>query len=357
MDTLKPFEQNALAAVRKKAKATEAQDTLAIHACLRQAGVDGVEARRLVQKLLGCCEVTLNFHPDRYDGGGRLVIDGLMADGAYSSQFATGTTNGGKTAFSGGQRDLWERTLFSGAYHGGTAAGHGRPKYGALNILGYRDGASARFGSCFLTLRPHVLARCTFAYGDSVTNPEALGTADAWMAVLRALLEDVARSGRFLNRPNQTVKDAVGHILSLGQEHPQVLGRNMDDCIEAHVHGPLCLQEDVACLYLDESFLHGEIHSKALCLSARYGIAVHSIPERRVRVSDMDSAFRGEAIPLLARKIVAWFGVQSGEINAEIIGRASRDSIDHPQAWLDVGIEAALFQYFKQLWHTVAAFG
>lgn len=48
--------------------------------------------------------VTLNFHPE-------LVLDRLVHDGVYRSQFVTGTSNGGLTAHPGGDRWRWESRL------------------------------------------------------------------------------------------------------------------------------------------------------------------------------------------------------------------------------------------------------
>jgi Protein of unknown function (DUF3626) len=47
--------------------------------------------------------VTLNFHPDRLVGG-LLVLEAIGRDGVYRSQFETGTSNGGLTAYPGGDR-------------------------------------------------------------------------------------------------------------------------------------------------------------------------------------------------------------------------------------------------------------
>lgn len=47
--------------------------------------------------------VTLNFHPDRLVSmGGLLVLEAMGRDGRYRSQFETGTSNGGLTAYPGG---------------------------------------------------------------------------------------------------------------------------------------------------------------------------------------------------------------------------------------------------------------
>jgi len=109
-------------------------------------------------------KVTLNFHPDTIVSG-VTTIEWLAREGVYRSQFETGISNGGLTAHPGGDRWSWESRIFGGAYD--TCGGPDlslRPKYGALNYLSDPVGASRRFGSCHLRLRPHVLARTTFCY-------------------------------------------------------------------------------------------------------------------------------------------------------------------------------------------------
>ena len=103
--------------------------------------------------------VTLNFHPDT-EASGTTTIERLARDGVYRSQFETGTSNGGMTAYPGGARWAWERRIFGAAYDSEDLSL--RPKYGALNYRADAVGGSRRFGSCHLRLRPDVLARTTF---------------------------------------------------------------------------------------------------------------------------------------------------------------------------------------------------
>ncbi|MEB9897169.1 DUF3626 domain-containing protein [Bacillus cereus] len=89
--------------------------------------------------------VTVNFHPDRLFADGLLVVEGLLRDGVYRSQFETGVTSASPTAYSGGDR--WERRLFGGAYHPAGVAHRERPKYGALNLMQHpHGGAPGRTG-------------------------------------------------------------------------------------------------------------------------------------------------------------------------------------------------------------------
>jgi len=46
-------------------------------------------------------DVDVHLHPDRMVGG-RTVVEALVADGVYRSQWETGTSNGGLTATPGG---------------------------------------------------------------------------------------------------------------------------------------------------------------------------------------------------------------------------------------------------------------
>lgn len=130
-------------------------------------------------------------------------------------------------------------------------------------------------------------------------------------------------------------------------------GGALDEYIEAHIHGRIILETDVAALYLDDSFRATELECKARELCRRFRIELHFIPERHVKIEEIDDLFRGPAMRPLAEKIDSAFGRNSGVLNARLIGLASCDSVQNPAAWSNSGSEPELFQYFKQLWHTV----
>lgn len=162
--------------------------------------------------------MTLHFHPDRL-AAGVPVLQLMAQDGVYRSQFETGTTNGGLSAHSGGDRWRWESRIFAAAYDNGPPAE--RPKYGSLNFRRLVRG-SPRFGSAYLRLAAHTLARTTFCYPDSVFEPEHFGVASR-LSTLVALAE--------------------------------VDGRDpLDDYIEAHVHGTIDLTRDAEALVLDPCY-------------------------------------------------------------------------------------------------------
>jgi len=163
--------------------------------------------------------VTLHFHPDRLVSG-TPILEQMARDGVYRSQFETGTSNGGLTAHPGGDRWRWESRIFARAYDGGPSAA--RPRYGSLNFRRRLVGGSPRFGSAYLRLAAHTLARTTFCYPDSAFEPRDFGIASRVSALIALAEADD--------------KDPL------------------DDYIEAQVHGVVDLTRDVEALVLDPCY-------------------------------------------------------------------------------------------------------
>jgi hypothetical protein len=270
--------------------------------------------------------ITVSFHPDRLLADGRTVVEGLVGDGVYRSQFETGVSNGGL----GGERLEWERRMFGGAYEGAV----GRPVYGGLNLAGFPDGASPRFGSCHLVLRPEVSGRATFSHGDSVTVPAVVGTAVTFGAVWAALLDEVARTGRALN---VAAGSPAGWVAALG-ERRVVAGRALDDYVEAQVHGGVTLGGDVAAVVADPSFAGTRFEAllRTVC-----GVLSWS-PGFRLAPSLFPAGLRGPRVPALAAEVAGRYGV--AELDAEVIGRAAREP-------------GAPLQLVKYLWHVLVLRG
>ncbi len=257
--------------------------------------------------------VTLNFHPDRRVGAA-TVLECLARDGAYRSQFETGTSNGGLTAHPGGDRWLWEQRIFGRAYDDAPVSE--RPKYGALNHRRRRIGAAPRFGSAHLRLTEAVLDRSTFCYPDSVFEPTSMGTADRFD--LLSLVESF---------------DARLRAGELGPAEGGVL----DDYVEAHVHGTVELSEDVEAVVLDPSFRHTTIEEQAQAL----GVAVEWHEGRRLLVEDLAGRpdFRGPRIVEVGRRVAV-----AGVLDAAVVGQAALAGSEDPQD-------------LKKVWHCVAALG
>jgi hypothetical protein len=342
--------------IESQAAENEQGDKKEIQHILSAASIN-TDMDLIIKKLLYDCDVTINFHPDRFSNNGKLIIENLLADGEYHNQHKTGTSNGGL----GGNRDSWEKRLFQGAYHDGNSEMADRPKYGALNIHNYIDGAASRFGSCFFTIKPHVVGRCTFAFGDSSTNPDVMGTSRQFYGVIKSLLQRVVESGKLVEKEGFTVKKAVDHILSMQKGSINGMGRVLDNiCLETHIHGNLSLLEDIESLFIDEFYVATDIFNMIKAVCERYEIKLCYIPKRQFQISKIDDEdWYWKGVPLtrtLADRINEKFAC-NGLLNAVTIGLASQDSMTNKNDWLDIGSEYDLFQNFKKLWHYCAYWG
>ncbi|XVU30274.1 DUF3626 domain-containing protein [Actinoplanes sp. CA-054009] len=280
--------------------------------------------------------ITVSFHPDRLVAGGSTVAQCLAAEGVYRSQFETGISNGGLTAYPGGDRDRWEHRMFAGAYTGAA----GRPIYGGLNLAGHPDGASPRFGSCHLVLSEAVSSRATFSHGDSVTEPAVVGTATTFRAVWESLLSEVARTGRALNL---AAPGPAEWVRALGAPRT-VAGRALDDYVEAQIHGGLTLAADVTAVVLDPSFRGTpvEAHLRSTGRPVRWS------PGFQLPAADFPADLRGPEVPPLAAAVAARFG--RDVLDAEVIGRAARDKSPF-------GPRAEVLQLLKYVWHILVLRG
>ena len=247
--------------------------------------------------------VTLNFHPDRMFRG-RPLLAVMAEDGVYRSQFETGTSNGGLTAYPGGDRWQWESRIFGQAYD--TAPPSERPRYGALNLGHAAAGAAPRFGSAHLRLASGVLARTTFCHPDSVYEPSHFGVVDRF-----ALVERLA---------------AVA-----GQGDP------LDHYIEAHVHGGVLIARDVEAIVLDPSFRHTGVEALAHALPCR--VEWHAGFRAGADLLRRQHEYRGPAVAELAATLAG-----AHLLTPVRIGEAVRVGQHDPQM-------------LKQVWHCLARFG
>lgn len=246
--------------------------------------------------------VTLHFHPDRLVGGVPM-LDSMARTGVYRSQFETGTSNGGLTAYPGGDRWRWESRMFGGVYDDGPAS-H-RPRYGSLNFRARRVGGSPRFGSAHLRLAPDTLERTTFCYPDSVFEPRHFGVASGASTLIA-----LARSDD---------KDPL------------------DDYVEAHVHGVVDLAVDVEALVLDPCYRGTAVEAAA----GRLGCAVEWHGGFRLTTAQLrrHPGYRGPEFVELGLSLA-----RDGLLDPRLIGDASRTGRFDEQA-------------LKRVWHYVARFG
>jgi hypothetical protein len=273
--------------------------------------------------------ITVNFHPDRVPATGRTVIEQLAADGVYRTQFETGISNGGIGDF----RDRWEQRMFPGCYD----LPVGRPAYGALNVAGYPDGASPRFGSCHLVLRPDVSARATFSHGDSFIEPTVVGTAATMGAVWQSLLDEVARTGRAVMLQAASPAEWARALTA-----PRTMaGRAMDAYVEAQVHGGVMLGADVTAVVADPSFRGTRFEP----LLGSLGVPLRWSPGFVLEPAAFPDDLRGPEVPPVAAELAARYGRPL--VDAELIGRAAREP----------GISAHRLQLLKYVWHILVLLG
>lgn len=247
--------------------------------------------------------ITINFHPDRYTSNNEPLLSVIAKDGKLKSQFETGTSNGGLTAYKGGERWAWEQRVFDGAYDDSPLSL--RPKYGALNFRNYETGASPRFGSAYFQLKSHILERTTFCYPDSFFEPE-----------------------------NFAVSDRISSLIAMAKSANADL---LDDYIEAHIHGVISIKSDVECLVLDPIYCSSSVEAYANQL----GIPVkwHKGYELSIKEMSLYPDYRGQQFVELASEISV-----NGVINAKILGWAVKE----------LGYNE---QDIKKVWHYLARFG
>ena len=275
--------------------------------------------------------ITVSFHPDR-PVGGVTVAEALVRDGRYRSQFETGISNGGLTAYPGGDRERWEWRMFGGAYPPGVTTG--RPVYGGLNLAGHVDGASPRFGSCYLRLSAAVNARATFSHGDSATSPSVVGTADTFSAIWLSVLEQVTRTRTGLGL---SAASAPEWVAALSVPRAQA-GRALDDYVEAQVHGGVDLAGDVEAVVADPSFKGTPTGDLLAGLAPR--LQWH--PGFVLPPGDFPADLRGPEVPVLAAQLARVYHAEV--IDAALIGRAARE-------------QRGPLQQLKYLWHILVLHG
>lgn len=360
----------ALRHVREVAAARQPTARATVTAIVQRAGC----TMAMLDAALECwrlhARVVLHFHPDRYGVKPMTVAEALLQEGQYRSQFETGLSSGGLTAFSGGARDTWERTLFGGAYHSADWTTAERPKYGALEVIRHADGPWPRFGSCYFVLRPTVSWRTSFTFlgSELPLAPERFGTIDRLEPVLAPLLTEIAGGAR------AAVPSPPFVVPTLGVEGltvPRLLayacrelppprapasmlrtGRILDSGIEAQVHGPIALRRDIERLVVDPSFEHTPTGECLKELSRRYEIPLDWHSGFRLAVPDVPDDFRGPAMPRLARRIAP-----DRVLDVATIGAAAASLRFEPGAWRNWGSHEETLQQLKQLWHVLVHYG
>jgi hypothetical protein len=314
--------------------------------------------------------VVIHFHPDRVGTTSIPVVSALLKEGVYRNQFETGLSTGSLSAFPGGARDSWERSLFGGAYHQSGVSDSDRPKYGALELVRYADGPTPRFGSCYFVMRSTVSSRTsfTFAGSEDPRATERLGMIGQMNSVMAALIAEIEAGGMAappwppfraptLGLSNLTVPKLLDVLRDLASPRMEPAnlptGRVLDTQIEAQVHGSIDLGQDIELLAADAAFARTTTGETLRELASRYGFPLRWHCGFRLAVADVPDDFRGASMPRLAERIA---GV-TGMIDAAVIGTAEASLHHQPELWRDWGSPEEVLQHLKQLWHVLVHCG
>lgn len=308
---------------------TPAQRALAAVAA-RAAGTDGAPSPHEAA-VRARAALTVTFHPDRRGRDGRTAAEALADDGVYRTQFETGTSSGGLDDVLAGARSRWERALFDGAYD--SAAPADRPRYGGLDLLAHPDGACPRFGSTHLRLRRAALARTTFSWGDSVTEPTVVGTWEHLDAVLTAAADDDAPELR---------------------GSPRVGAARLDGYIEAQIHGGLRMS-DVEAVVTDPAYRGTAVGEALTRACERHGATLEWHGGYALPPAALEPAFRGPEAVRLARAVCERF--ERDALDPELLGHAAAAITADPASWPGGGDAVDALQQLKYVWHHLAAFG
>jgi hypothetical protein len=312
---------------------------------LYQSNIDDCDFNKYCENVIKYSQIALHFHPDRIFSKDTNVIDGMLQSGIYKNQFETNISAGSVSAFSGGNRDKWEKEIFKGAYQ--FAKPSERPKYGSLNLTLTEDGPSPRFGSCYFLLKPEVKKRATFTYGDTYDSPLELGTIDNFELINAGLLKDLFTRGTALGEKDMNVIDFLKLVNRLLPQSTYLRNyrknsKNLDFYIEAQIHGDILLDKDIDSLVVDLSYWGTDIATQLETLCEKYDIGLIWNSGLELEISEFPNNFRGAEVPFYAEK----FGID-GKLNAYLIGRASKQ----------MNQEHDNLQMLKYLWHCIVRFG
>ena len=369
-DRLSPAQRAALRHVQAVVHSAEVAVRPRVTDLLQRAGCSADAFGEAMECVRVHARVVVHFHPDRLGPKSTSVAEALLGEGVYRNQFETGLSSGSVSAFRGGARDTWENVLFGGAYHAGGVTASERPKYGALELVRYPDGPIPRFGSCYFVLRPDVSMRTSFTFmgSEDPRATERLGTIDQMASVMAALFAEIEEGGvasppwppfraPTLGVSNLTVSRLLDVLKDLQKPRREPAdgepGRVLDTEVEAQVHGPVDLYQDVELLVADPAFAETATGGILRELASRYAIPLRWHSGFRLPVQKVPDDFRGPAMPRLAQRIAG----QEGTLDAAVIGRAEASLRNHPEAWRDWGSHAEALEHLKQLWHVLVHYG
>jgi len=368
-DILSAAQSAALRHVEATARDKEATALLSIAGVFERAGYLLENYNEAIELVRQHARIVLHFHPDRFGRKATNVAESLLSEGVYRNQFETGLSSGSPTGVPGGERDLWERRLFGGAFHTEGVLVSERPKYGSLELVRFPDGPAPRFGSCYFVLRG-VGARTSICFMGS-EDPRAtdrVGTLASPHGLMAAVLAEIENGGvatpvwppfraPTLGVSGITVGRFYDLLRSLSEPRPNPsagdAGLVLDTGIEAQVHGPVILKQDVETLVADPAFDGTSVGQTLNKLADKYGFQLQWHCGFRLSVCDVPDDFRGPAMPRLAQRVAGADGI----LNAAVIGKAAASLHHNPDQWREWGDYLEVLRLLRQLWHVLVHFG
>jgi len=287
LSRLNATQRRVVADVFKKASERSDKALAELTKKAERLGISKADLKLTLDYIKNDAPLTIAFHPDKQlqkmtsaygttpahmpkyeisvDRDKNKLIDAFLKDGVYRNQFETGITCGSSTAYPGGSRDGWEKTIFESGYHGHDLIPDERPKYGSLNAVQKAAGTATSYGSCYFVLKPGARDRTSFTPSNSSScRAEQVGTVDGFAHVLNGIYDDYFKA-----------------IVQVAKEKKPA-DTGWWSYIEAQVHGPVDFNTDVESVVVDVKFKGTEYEKKLRTFAEKYAVKLQWHDEKKV---------------------------------------------------------------------------
>lgn len=319
---------------------------LSIQMLLKKNSISGMDPKDINKKILSK-KLTINYHPDLINNNKDTVVKSILDSGRYYNQYITNLSNGHLSVKNDKQREIWEKKIFGPGLSMKTSE---RPKYGALNIFNYIDGASPKYGSCYFELNSLILERCTFLIADSNNEMKIKGTKNNFDLLLLTMMIEIIKTGKLFGKEFKSLNAFLDFLL-YGTENKYEMGKNiLDYGLEAQIFGVIDLSRDVEYVYIDESYRGTCLHYYFEKLSIKYNIGIRWIPERKLLLSELFLNYKNNQSQLIdvVKQII--FGEY---INANMLGQIRSIVTMNFEVYCKYGSLAEWNHLFNYIWKCI----
>jgi hypothetical protein len=266
--------QKTLSDVSRHALATQVNQAMENHLAaypallerVKELGFQEADLQQALTFLDQKAPLTINLPPSlNRDGRAESVFARLKEDGHYKNLWERGNRPSHPKAPQRAKSYFLdkEHRTFAGTYN--RALPPERPRYGALNVLLAPEGGAAVYGPAVLILKEEVKDRTTFHSRDSrFTRMENAGARGAMAGCL------LSKTDQDLRQLLEIAGGKRSHGTYGRDSHPMAFtGSNY---IEAHIHGPLDLSEDLAGIALHQKYQGTQAGADAEAVARKYGV-------------------------------------------------------------------------------------